>query len=56
MEIKQLSTEKRLPVNIDSELLYDLKARALVQRITLKDWVLEAIVDKIKKDTELGWK
>lgn len=56
MENKDLLKEKRLPVNIDERVIYELKRRALVQRITLKDWVVEAIADKIKKDTDLGWK
>lgn len=48
--------EKRLAVDLNPEFIIELKRRAVVQGISLKDWVVAALVDKIKKDTDLGWK
>jgi predicted HicB family RNase H-like nuclease len=43
-------TEAQLVVKIDRTLHTDLKHRALEKGIPLKQWVLEAVLDKIKQE------
>jgi predicted HicB family RNase H-like nuclease len=33
-----------------------IKIRAIEQNKSMKDWVLEAIHEKLKREEELGWK
>lgn len=56
MENKDLLREKRLAVNIKQSDIKEIKRRALVQDMTLKDWVVEAIYEKIRREIELGFK
>jgi hypothetical protein len=41
---------KQMVVNMDPALLTDIKSRALFKNITLKKWVLQAILEKIAQE------
>ena len=56
MEEKDLLEEIRLPVNISRGKIKEIKMRALVQDKSMKDWVEEAIDQKIRTEIELGFK
>jgi predicted HicB family RNase H-like nuclease len=43
-------SDTRLVVQIDPALHKDLKHRAVEKGIPLKQWVLEAVMDKIKQE------
>jgi predicted HicB family RNase H-like nuclease len=43
-------SEKRLVIQINSTLHKDLKHRAIEKGIPLKQWVLEAVNEKIKQE------
>ena len=48
--------EKRLAVNIDKITHSHIKKICVDRDISIKDWVKEAIADKIKKDFDLGFR
>jgi hypothetical protein len=46
---------KRLSVDIDDITHRHIKKIVIDRNLSIKDWIMEAIIDKIKKDTDLGW-
>lgn len=47
---------KRITLEVDAILHSNVKKIALSKEVSIKNWVLEAIADKIRKDAELGFK
>lgn len=47
------TSKKRLVIEIDEDLRFNLKKRALNQRITLKDWILSAVAIAIQQEDGL---
>ena len=41
---------KQMVINMDPELLTDIKGRALFRNMTLKKWVLQALLEKIAQE------
>lgn len=41
---------KQMLILVDAELLKDIKSRALFKNVTLKKWVLQAILEKIAQE------
>ncbi len=56
VEYKELFKEKRLAVNLSIDMHCEIKKRAAVHNQSIKEWIEEAIVDKINKEIELGFK
>lgn len=52
---KKMIEVKRLLVDLDRALHFEIKRRALEKGMTIRQWIEEAIVNQIKKDTGLGW-
>lgn len=48
-----MNKKKRMIIELEEELHFLIKRRALGQRISLKDWVLIAIADRIKEEQRL---
>lgn len=48
--------EKRLTIDIDKITHNHIKKIASDKDVSMRIWVLEAIIDKIKKDADLGFK
>lgn len=46
---------KRLVVEMYADVHHEIKKKACNQSMSMKQWIMEAIVDKIRKDTELGF-
>lgn len=42
-------TERRLNMDLDRELLYKSKVQATIEGKTLRDWVAEAIQEKLER-------
>ena len=47
--------QKRLTVDIDNVTHSHVKKSAIDQNVTIREWILQAIADKIKKDSNLGF-
>lgn len=47
---------KRITVEVDDITHSHIKKTIVDQGVTIKEWILEAIADKIRKDAELGFK
>ena len=45
----------RLTIELDKIIRYEVKKRAAIQNLTMKQWVLEAIYEKIKQEKHLGF-
>lgn len=46
----------RLTIELDKAIRKEVKKRAVLQNLTMKQWVLEAIYEKIKQEKHLGFK
>lgn len=51
-----MKLEKRLTIEVDRNIHNDIKKLAIDKDLSLKQWVMEAIVDKIRKELDLGFK
>jgi hypothetical protein len=45
----------RLTIELDKAIRQEVKKRAVLQNLTMKQWVLEAIYEKIKQEKHLGF-
>ena len=43
---------KRLLLNVSDELHKEVKSRAVYKNISMKKWILQAILEKIKKENQ----
>ncbi len=50
MEEKIRKTPRRLVINIDEDLHYEIKKRALFRNVTMSNWVLVAIQERIDEE------
>lgn len=48
-----MTNKKKLVIEIDEELHFIVKRRALNKRKTLKSWIIEAIANLIREEDEL---
>ena len=55
MENKDIVEIKRLVVDLNINTHCEIKKRAAIQDISIKEWIFEAIMDKIRKEIELGY-
>lgn len=55
MEDKDLLEEKRLVVMLNINIHCEVKKRAANQNLSIKRWIEQAIMDKIRKEIELGF-
>jgi hypothetical protein len=46
---------KQIAFDVHKEWHEDLKLRAMEKNMSMKDWILEACGEKIKREKELGW-
>lgn len=45
----------RLTIELGKNIKKDVKKRAAIQNLTIKQWILEAIYEKIKQEKHLGF-
>lgn len=45
----------RLTIELERSIKHEVKKRAAIQDITMKQWILEAIYEKIKQEKHLGF-
>ena len=55
MEDKDLLIEKRLVVVLNINIHCEVKKRAATQNVSIKRWIEQAIMDKIRREIELGF-
>lgn len=55
MQDKRYLEEKRLVVWLNKSFHHEIKRRSVVQNVSIRKWIEEAISEKIRKEIELGF-